>query len=192
MLSMPHNPTNLCEICGAPAVSRHRNPRRFCSSQCAAVARHGPLLTLETLSQFYEVDPATGCWNWTRSKNTEGRATIRRGGLNVYAYRVVYGLLREPIPANLLACHSCDNPSCINPDHVFVGTIADNNLDMTVKGRAATGEKQPAHKMTEDAVREARHMRSAGWTYESIAKHFGVSYATAHRVANRAGWKHVV
>ncbi len=85
----------------------------------------------------YVVDDSTGCWNWARGSFRAGYGAIAHGKRTLKAHRVSYELHVGPIPAGMLVCHKCDNPRCVNPDHLFLGTVRDNALDMVSKGRAA-------------------------------------------------------
>ena len=81
------------------------------------------------------IDGSTGCWNWTKSTNPGGYGFFRMNHKTFLAHRVAYELLVGPIPEGLCACHHCDNPRCVNPAHLFIGTRADNNYDSIKKGR---------------------------------------------------------
>lgn len=95
-------------------------------------------------------DPMTGCWNWTGSVNTKGygklkiwdRQELRRRFLG--AHRVAYTTFVGEIPSGIQVLHSCDNPKCINPEHLFLGTHADNMRDMSNKGRGRGRCSKPA------------------------------------------------
>src|SRR5947207_5829360 len=86
-----------------------------------------------------------GCWVWLRARTSRGYGNIHLGGKMVSAHRVAWELVNGPIPEGLLVLHKCDNPSCVNPDHLFLGTNADNRKDAQVKGRLPRhlGEKNP-------------------------------------------------
>lgn len=90
-------------------------------------------------TKYYVVDPDTLCWNWIGCKWGGGYGYVRIGpaGRNkhISAHRYMYALYKDIIPKELDCCHHCDNPSCVNPDHLFVGTVGDNMKDCYRKGR---------------------------------------------------------
>ncbi len=152
----------------------------------------------ERLKRMTSVDDATGCHNWTGSKtNGYGRLIIgsRTDGSRrtISAHRLAFESFRGPIPAGMEVCHKCDNPSCINPNHLFVGTKQDNMDDRDAKGRnkVQVGEKNGQAKLTEADVRSIRRLRSIGHTYKSIASRFGVDKMTVLRAAKGEQWAHV-
>jgi HNH endonuclease len=77
-------------------------------------------------------------------------------------HRVAWELARGPVPEGFFVCHVCDIPACVNPDHLFLGTNADNMRNCAAKGRTARGQKSGMHKLTEDQVREIRQRYSEG------------------------------
>lgn len=95
----------------------------------------------------YVVDEVTGCWNWTRGKFRHGYGAIAHGKRTLKAHRVSYMLHIGEIPEGMLVCHKCDNPQCVNPEHLFLGTPKDNTQDMILKGRKVVlrGEDNPMH-----------------------------------------------
>lgn len=86
------------------------------------------------------LDKDTGCWEWAGSKlkNSYGRMLVR--GKNIIAHRYSWEVRNGKIPDKMYVCHKCDNPCCINPDHLFIGTHEDNMLDMVKKKRGAVGQ----------------------------------------------------
>jgi hypothetical protein len=88
------------------------------------------------------------CWTWLAGCNKQGYGTISRGGRdseNLLAHRASWEILRGPVPDNLCVLHTCDNPACVNPKHLFLGTRKDNLEDMTRKGRRAYGLRHGAY-----------------------------------------------
>jgi hypothetical protein len=97
------------------------------------------------IRRFWDkVEKSDGCWNWKASKNKQGYGRFGiAAGQSVNAHRVSYAIANGPIPIGLFICHVCDNPSCVNPDHLFAGTRQDNIDDMMIKKRSRHFSKQP-------------------------------------------------
>lgn len=89
----------------------------------------------DRLFELSTPEPNSGCWLWSGRANRRGYGVLYVRGKNLFAHRVSYEEHRGPIPPGLLVCHKCDNPPCINPDHLFVGTQSDNLTDMHRKKR---------------------------------------------------------
>jgi hypothetical protein len=134
------------------------------------------------------------CWFWTAGK-TGGYGRFRLNGRCMLAHRIAYKELVGAIPDGLFVCHHCDNPACVNPEHLFLGTCADNVTDMMKKGRGikAKGEKHWKSKLSDGDVVEIRR-RVAAVEYESqtkLGKEFGVSNQLISRIASRGIWAHI-
>ena len=104
-------------------------------------------------------------------------------------------LANGPIPPGLVVRHRCDNPPCVNPDHLEIGTQADNQADMAIRGRSkwggVHGEATPNAKLTNEAVKEARRLRAQGWTQLALAHRFGVSVRAIQLMLSGRTWKRV-
>lgn len=111
-----------------------------------------------------------------------------RGGRCTRLTRVVYEAVYGPIPAGQVVRHSCDNPGCINIDHLLLGTQQDNVDDRETRGRGAKGEKHGRAKLTVENVRE---IRASTATRAELAAKFGVSRSAIQMVQNRKNWQHV-
>jgi hypothetical protein len=145
----------------------------------------------------YEIMPS-GCWHYTGYKRKDGYGLVTFGQhrtgdrQRVLAHRYFYERLVGPIPEGMLVCHRCDNPSCVNPDHLFVGTHLDNNRDARQKDRSSRhGQKGVAHhkaKLTEDDVRS---IRTASGTLAAIGAEFGISHAQVWLIRKGKAWTHV-
>ena len=141
------------------------------------------------------------CWAWTAFRDARGYGHIGSGGRGapgVLAHRLSAFLAGFPIDLRpgrgsaQLICHRCDNPACVNPAHLFIGTPADNSADMVAKCRQQRGERRPLAKLTAGQVAEIRRLRDAGGiTQVALARRFGVSTALVSMVVNGHAWAHV-
>jgi hypothetical protein len=120
------------------------------------------------------------CWIWTASldKDMYGKFRLSKGGKKIdirahqYSWELATGL---PVANGILVCHTCDHPYCVNPDHLFLGSHADNHADRNQKGRQAKGEKQHLAKLTEEKVKQIRELRKLGSTIPQLSRLFVVS-----------------
>jgi len=120
--------------------------------------------------------------------------TLSVGGVNQAVHRLSAHVFKGfDLDSPLLICHSCDNPLCFNPDHLFVGTHKDNSDDMIKKGRGnrASGENHPHSKYTVKQVKEIRRLRASGLTLPEISKRTGVKWNTVQAVCAGYHWKNV-
>jgi hypothetical protein len=140
------------------------------------------------------------CWEWKSSLDSRGYGRVWFDGKVQKAHRVVYELVNGPIPEGegyhgTCVCHKCDNRKCVNPDHLFLGSNADNVRDMKSKGRGVTpklkGEAHGCAKLTADQVREIRRLRAEGLTQQAIADRFGIGQPLVSRIVNGKCWAHL-
>ena len=131
-----------------------------------------------------------GCHYWMGCTNKSGYGVIQVDRSQVSTHRMAFELFVGPIPKGLFVCHRCDVRKCINPDHLFVGTHAENTEDMVKKGRSAHGEKNNRVKLTNDSVKEIRKIYAAGGILQrEIAEKFGVSNSLIGKILLGKLWK---
>tara|TARA_R110000796_G_scaffold14526_6_gene47528 strand:+ start:1099 stop:1572 length:474 start_codon:yes stop_codon:yes gene_type:complete len=136
-------------------------------------------------------DPRTGCWEWQAFRDRGGYGKMSVGSRVMKAHRVSFALTFGPFDSDLLVCHDCDNRSCVNPDHLFLGTPADNSADMKSKGRQAKGEANGRSKLTEADIPAIMAQHATGATMRAIARDFGVSHAVISSIIRGESWTHV-
>ena len=145
------------------------------------------------------VDKSGDCWIWKGAwVRRWGYGMVRRDGrarlVHRWAWRLKYG--KHP-PADMLVCHHCDTPLCVNHKHLFLGTAKDNSDDMIRKGRARHGintpfgESHPHAKLTDDKVKRIRLRYEELRSLTKVAKEFGVCFQLVSLIKNRKIWKHV-
>lgn len=143
------------------------------------------------------VKTADECWEWSANKYPNGYGQIAASAhKKLLAHRVAWELHFGVIPPGMSVCHKCDNPPCCNPNHLFLGTTADNLADMQRKGRKVLGLTigiaNGNSKLTEADVREIRRLSAAGIGGRKLAKMFGLkSKSSVRSIVKRLQWGHV-
>ena len=132
------------------------------------------------------------CWIWDASLNNYGYGTFWYKDRHDIAQRASYELFVGDIPADKFVLHSCDNPSCINPHHLFVGTHQDNMADMVAKGRSKQGEINRFSKLKTEQVIEILRLYKNGFKNKTaLAKRFSVKPPTIHKIVTGQSWKNI-
>lgn len=155
------------------------NAERVARNFWAKVDRSGPVMRLE-------LGP---CWVWTAAKQPKGYGKFWDGKRYVYAHRHAWELANGAPSACVL--HRCDNPSCVRADHLFAGTIQDNNRDMREKGRVAHGERSGTSKLSVADVIDMRARFRAGEPTPSLAARFAIQSSTVASILLGDHWSHV-
>lgn len=142
---------------------------------------------------------ANGCWNWTGATVRGWYGQIRLdpignevSGKKSTTHRVVWELTFGPIPSGMHVCHRCDNPRCVNPAHLWLGTHAENLSDMKAKGRAARGERSGTARLNAKQVQIIRKLlQSDVCGIHDLSTLTGTSPATIHAIKHRKTWSHI-
>lgn len=142
------------------------------------------------------INEQTSCWEWTGHKDECGYGRIQRGSRLVRLHRNAWEDEHGEIPEGMCVCHKCDNPCCINLDHLFLGTHADNMRDKAEKGRVRSipfplGEKNPSAKLTGQSVAQIKRALGAGRRRAELAVLHGVCTQTIDQIALGRIWRHV-
>lgn len=170
--------------CGGLVVSKNKGARFI----------HGHRARLSKPTPFWEnvaKSDGDGCWEWTAGRGKVGYGMASYRGGRWYAHRLSWTLTVGEIPAGTWVLHRCDNRLCVRPDHLFLGTAADNTADMLTKRRGLVGEKNGHARLTADVVRFCRAAYAAGGiTHRELAARFGVATVTMTNAitGERWGW----
>lgn len=185
-----------CRECGKKTPNRPiypsttYKPNKYCSNTCR---RKHQMVTPGKIIRMANKDGA--CWTLPLCTNPGGYPLIRSGNKLWIASRYIWTHLNGAIPKDMIVCHHCDNPKCINPEHLFLGTHLDNSHDSIKKSRHSHGERNGNNKLTDDLVRRIReeyipyHREFSSY---SLAKKYGVHHVTIRDACNRITWGHVV
>jgi hypothetical protein len=134
------------------------------------------------------------CWEWRGCRNRlGGYGRLSIDGQRVLAHRVAWEMEQGPVPDGIRVLHRCDNPPCVRPDHLFLGTQADNIADMRAKGREAgrKGNRNGRAILTAEDIAEMRVLRGLGWTWPRLGGRFGVARTTAQAALSGQNWGHL-
>lgn len=193
--------------CKIETCDREAHTRGWCATHYRRVMRRGDAgesvafsgtaKTIEQrLGEKSTYVPFCGCRLWFGASVPQGYGVTHFNHRQQYAHRVAWQVERGPIPEGLLVLHKCDTPACINVDHLFLGTDADNRADMMNKGRSnpARGDNAGKSKLTAEIVKEIRAIykpydREFGGG--ALAKKYGVSPSTVTEVVNNRYWSHI-
>lgn len=140
---------------------------------------------IERFWKYVAPEPNTGCWLWTGSLLNYGYGAFSPGGR---AHRFAYSAFKGPIPEGVFVLHRCDVPSCVNPDHLFLGTRADNVADMMQKGRQPRGSRNGSAKLTPAQVLE---IFASTEKQAVLAARYGVVHTAISKIKRGHKWAHL-
>jgi len=150
--------------------------------------------TLERFMAKVQPEPMSGCWLWDGALGSHGygqlRVRVSGRPKTLSAHRLSYEHWNGPLGA-LCCLHRCDTRVCVNPDHLFAGTRAENSADMVTKGRQTMGERNPMARLQRADIPTLRRLARAGWSAAALGRRFGVCSETARRAAVGESWGHV-
>lgn len=137
---------------------------------------------------------ARGCWEWQGLRNRDGYGLVTIAGKQWLTHRYAYHILCREVDRSVVVRHECDNPCCVNPTHLIVGTQADNIRDMVSRGRNVPprGERHGSAKLTEDDVRVIRRRCESGERQAAVALDYNLKPPAVQKIVSRRRWKHVV
>lgn len=141
----------------------------------------------------WKLDEQTGCWLWTASCAGKGYGQIKIPGTRrqIYAHRLSYILHKGKVGRGKHVCHTCDNPKCVNPEHLFVGTSKDNHQDMKRKGRHLFGSKNNQSRLTEKDVSHIHALLKLGMAQTKIAQLYKVHQVSISKINCGMRWTHL-
>lgn len=180
----------MSNICVVQECMRPASTKGLCPMHYMRMREHGttdnprPSVSARFWMKVHKGD---GCWTWTAARDKNGYGFFRMNGKQCHAHRVAWILQNGQIRDGLWVLHKCDNPPCVNPSHLFLGTVLDNHHDMDSKHRRVItrGENNYLAKLTEV---EARAIIRAEGTQQSIAEIFGVARTTVSRIKAGVRW----
>lgn len=138
-------------------------------------------------------EPTSGCWLWTGTANADGYGAIKLRRKALKAHRVSW-LLHFGDPKERQVLHRCDNPSCVNPDHLWLGTHLENMRDKVRKGRSSSmhGASNPRARLTAEQVLELRALYATGqWRQVDLASRFGLKQPQVSEIVRRTSWSRI-
>ncbi len=189
----------ICNDC-CNLIRRSKYPKSVCR-QCKLEFRPGVEGRYKFCTEIcrfmnkVKKDESSGCWIWQAGIHKDGYGNFAPiGGRSGLAHRSSYRIFRGPIEKDKLVLHSCNNPPCVNPDHLRLGTDKENALDKIMAGNSHNipkGESSHYSKLLEEDIMNIRKKHAEGFSYVSISKNYEVTAETISNIVRRITWKHI-
>lgn len=172
--------------------TRAANPQ-YCTPACRRSAiKMTPAEALNSLKSRFEVlvirRGPKECWGWSGRKNGSGYCLIDHAGRPQLAHRMSYLLHTGTAPSELIVCHSCDNPECTNPSHLWLGSHQDNMTDASVKGRMSGGPRGSQVNTSKLSEADVLHIYSSSEPGPQIAAKYGITKEAVYAIRSRKNW----
>lgn len=183
----------ICEICNKSFLARNTQVGKYCSQKCRGIGVNKPIPVEDRIYKFIDKKEENDCWNFLGFKNSDGYGIIgTSSGKSEGAHRVIYRIEKGEIPIGNVIMHTCDNPSCCNPNHLILGSQHENIIDMTTKNRGVYQKGEDSHlsKLSQNQVIEIRNKYTGLRGQKSkLAKEYNVRPSTITNILSRKTWK---
>lgn len=183
--------TQITKVCAGCGNVFH--PERQRTLYCCAKTNSIPAdVDPRSFWPMVDLGTSTICWRWKGTLSKFGHGRFRFAGKSYYAHRVAWTLINGQNPAGKMVCHTCDNPLCCNPSHLFVGSSTDNNRDRASKNRGGAGRSYGEdHGCSKLTTAQAMEIKAATGRHEDIGARFGVRGTTVCRIKSGKRWPHL-
>ena len=191
--------TKPCLCCGieihAATITARFKRQKYCSRSCASKSKPEKPLVHRFYSRIVRSDNPDDCWIWVgkiaKKRGSYGAISVA-GNKTRLAHRVSWEIANgASVPVSLMVLHSCDNPRCVNPNHLSLGTALDNSNDARARGRTACGERAFGAKLTGDSVKFIRWLLSEGAVRADVARQYKTTPGNISLIRDRINWRHV-
>jgi hypothetical protein len=179
--------------CSVEGCEGKYHSKGYCHKHYWRLKNCGTVFLKTSEQRFWEkvrIGKPGECWEWQASLKNNGYGQFGLNGRVMGSHRASYIMNFGEIPARLDVCHKCDNPKCVNPNHLFLGTRSDNMQDCSSKGRIARGETVSSSKLTELQVIEIHSLKGSA-SLSNVARTYNVSTATIICIWHGKTWKHL-
>lgn len=194
-------------ICSASACGLARHAGDYCAKHYTRLKRYGDIYKVlpkggsahtrkyktiqERFLDSFEAVTESGCWIWTKNLFNNGYGCLTWNNNREGAHRFSYAHFKGAFDSSLFVCHKCDNPSCVNPEHLFLGTPEENFDDMRKKRRHGIGSRNGRAKLTEKDVLDIRAAEPVRGMSPRLSRKYGVSVTMIRYIREGKTWKHV-